>query len=1044
MRAIGVAALMLLLIPSFVPHVAAQTAGTVTGTVTDASGAVLPGVTVTARHLATGLVRATATGDEGRYAIASLPPGLYEVRAELDGFSPHIRERVALAVAETIAINIVLQVGGIEIAAETIVGRMPLVNTSTSELSYLVGAQAIEQLPINGRNYTDLAFLQPGVIAFPHRDGGSVVAHGLGMSVNGQDPRSNVYLLDGTLQNDLTNGPAGSAAGTALGMDTIREFRVAANAYSAEYGRNSGGQINVLTKSGTNRYTGTVFEYHRNDAMDARNYFDVAGKPDFHRNQFGGTLGGPIRQDRLFFFAGYEALIERMGRTISTVVPDDNARLGILPDPANPGGTIAVPINPAVAPFLAEFPRANGAVLGGGLAAFSFPFRQTLDQHFLQGRLDYNPGPAHQIFGRYTWDDANQFLPTDYPQFPRNFLSRNQFFTGEYRHILSDRTLHTVRLGVSRTRIGQSVRADTSRPLPEFVAGRGMPGAIDIGGLRRFGPQSSVNVQLVQNVFSLQNDAIHTRGRHLLKAGLLVERYQANMVNPTFSLGIFGFPNLNAFLRAAPNNFIGLTPDAQFDRYWRFTLVGLYLQDDVQVSPRLSLNAGLRYEFSTMPEDKYGRDSALPDLMAPAPTLGQLYQNPTYRNLSPRVGFAWDALGDGSTAVRGGYGLYFNTNNHQNLIVTVTNPPATPRPVIINPTFPNPPFDRAAAISIRPVQWDLQNPRVHVYNANLQRELWWETGLTIGYAGARGRYLLRSGDVNLAQPTGTLDGRPFIAAGTPRMNTAFSTIELKSSDGDSWYNALIVDVRRRWSQGFTLQSSYTLSKSEDTTQASTFFSDATNGTTSALPEFVPGYNKGPSDFDARHVLVMNATWDLPFARGLGGAAGALLDGWRLSGIWNMRSGQPLTVFVQSNRSRSQWNPSRGPGIGQDRPDYAPGYGPHNAVLGRPEQWFDPAAFALQPAGTFGNTGRGDFRGPNLRTLDMSLTRDLPWTRLGPAGRLEFRVEMFNVLNRANFGVPSLTAFAGTAPTEQPFATFGRISNTVTSARQVQVGIRARF
>jgi hypothetical protein len=362
--------------------------------------------------------------------------------------------------------------------------------------------------------------------------------------------------------------------------------------------------------------------------------------------------------------------------------------------------------------------------------------------------------------------------------------------------------------------------------------------------------------------------------------------------------------------------------------------------------------------------------------MAPAPTLGQLYQNPTYRNLSPRVGFAWDALGDGSTAVRGGYGLYFNTNNHQNLIVTVTNPPATPRPVIINPTFPNPPFDRAAAISIRPVQWDLQNPRVHVYNANVQRELWWETGLTIGYAGARGRYLLRSGDVNLAQPTGTLDGRPFIAAGTPRMNTAFSTIELKSSDGDSWYNALIVDVRRRWSQGFTLQSSYTLSKSEDTTQASTFFSDATNGTTSALPEFVPGYNKGPSDFDARHVLVMNATWDLPFARGLGGAAGALLDGWRLSGIWNMRSGQPLTVFVQSNRSRSQWNPSRGPGIGQDRPDYAPGYGPHNAVLGRPEQWFDPAAFALQPAGTFGNTGRGDFRGPNLRTLDMSLTRDL--------------------------------------------------------------------
>jgi hypothetical protein len=1042
MRAIGVAAL-LLLVPSFVPPLEAQTAATIAGVVTDRSGAVLPGVTITARNTGTGLVRSTVTGEEGRYVLPSLAPGPYEVRAELDGFVPHVRRDIYLAVAGTQALNIVLHVGGVEVE-EVVVGHVPLVNTSTSELSYLVNAQAIEQLPLNGRNYTDLAFLQPGVNAFHHRDGGSVVAHGLGMSVNGQDPRSNVYLLDGTLQNDLTNGPAGSAAGTALGMDTIREFRVAANAYSAEYGRNSGGQVNVLTRSGTNRYSGTIFEYHRNDAMDARNYFDVAGKPDFHRNQFGGTLGGPIVRDRLFFFAGYEALIERLGRTISTIVPDDNARLGILPDPANPGGTITIPVAPAVAPFLAEFPRANGPVLGGGLAAFAFPFQQRLDQHFLQGRIDYNPSPSHQFFARHTWDDADQFLPTDYPQFPRNFISRNQFFTGEYRHILSNRTLHTARLGFSRTRIGQAVRADTSQPLPEFVLGRGMPGAIDVGGMRRFGPQSSVDVRLVQNVFSLQHDTVHTRGRHVFKAGTIAEHYQANMVNPTFSLGIFGFPSLNAFLRAAPTTFIGLTPEAQFDRYWRFTLFGIYLQDDVQVSPRLSLNAGLRYEFSTMPQDKHNRDSSLPDLMASEPTIGPLYRNPTYRNLSPRMGVAWDVFGDGSTAVRGGYGLYFNTNNHQNLIVTVSNPPATPRPVIINPTFPNPPFDRAAAISIRPVQWDLQNPRVHVYNANVQRELWWQTAVTVGYAGSRGKHLLRSGDVNLARPTGTLDGRPFIAAGTPRMNPAFSTIELKSSDGDSWYNALILDARRRWSRGFALQASYTLSKSEDTTQASTFFSDATNGTTSALPEFVPGYNKGPSDFDSRHVLMMNGTWDLPLGRGLDGLAGALLDGWRLSGIWTMRSGNPLTVFVQSNRSRSQWNPSRGPGIGQDRPDYAPGYGPHNAVLGRPDQWFDPNAFVLQPAGTFGTTGRGDFRGPNLRTLDLSLTREVPWARLGEAGRLEFRVEMFNVLNRANFGVPSLTAFAGTAPTEQPFATFGRISSTVTSARQVQLGIRARF
>jgi hypothetical protein len=1025
-----------LLITLIVPAVHAQTTGTIAGSVVDTTGGSLPGVTVSATNESTGLVRSAVTNESGRFVIAFLPPGSYELNLELAGFEPHIRHGVKVTIAETLNLNLTMQLGELEVK-DVVIAVQPLVNTGTPELSYLVGQESIEQLPLNGRNYTDLALLQPGVLAFPHRDGGSVVAHGLGMSVNGQDPRSNVYLLDGTVQNDFTNGPAGSAAGTALGVETVREFRVEANAYSAEFGRNSGGQINVLTRSGTNDVSGSVFEFHRNDAMDARNYFDAEGKPDFRRNQFGATVGGPLARDRAFFFLGYEALVERLGRTISTVVPDDNARLGILPS-----GTI--PVNPDVAPYLAEYPRANGPSLGQGLAVHNFPFEQRLDEHFVQGRLDYHLG-GNQLFARYTFDDADQYLPTDYPQFPRTFVSRNQFFTAEYRHAFSARTLNTARLGFSRTRIGQEVEANTSQPLAPFVPGRSMMGAIDVTGLKRFGPQSSVDVRLVQNVFSAQNDLVHARGRHVLKAGGLIERYQDNMVNPTFSLGIFTFANLPAFLRGTAATFIGLTPEAQFDRYWRFTLVGLYLQDDIQVSPRLTLNAGLRYEFATLPQDIYGRDSALPDLTASEPVVGPLYQNPTYTNVSPRTGFAWDVFGDGRTSLRGGYGLYFNTNNHQNLIVTVTNPPATPRPVIVAPTFPNPPFDRATAISMRPVQWDLQNPRVHVYNVSAQRDIGWRTAVTMGYAGSRGRHLLRSGDINLARPTGTTgDGRPFIAPGTPRTNPAFSTIELKSSDGDSWYNALILDVRRRFSEGLAFQSSYTLSTSEDTTQASTFFSDATNGTTSAMPEFIPGYNRGPSDFDVRHNWVFNLTWDLPFAGGGSGVASTLLGGWQLSGIWTMRTGHPLTVFVQTNRSRSQWNPSRGPGIGQDRPDYAPGYGPHNAVLGRPEQWFDPNAFALQPAGTFGNTGRGDFSGPNLRTLDLALAKHARLTAFGDEGRIEFRIEAFNVLNRANFGTPELRAFAGTAASETPIATFGRITTTVTSSRQVQLGVRVRF
>lgn len=1018
----------LLFVTAFVPAAFAQTAGTLAGTAVDPSGGVLPGVSVTAHSLATGFTRNVVTGAEGRFVIAGLPPGPYEVRADIAGFKPHIRRRVEIAVAETINLEILMQLGDLAIE-DVVVGITPLVNTSTPELSYLVGAEAIERLPLNGRNYTDLMLLQPGVNAYAHRDGGSVVAHGRGMSVNGQDPRSNVYLLDGTLQNDFTNGPAGSAAGTALGMDTIREFRVEANAYSAEFGRNSGGQVNVLTKSGTNALSGSVFEYLRNDAFDAKNYFDTQGKPAFTRNQFGGTLGGPISTDRAFFFVGYEGLVERLGRTISTVVPDDNIRNSAT-------------VNPAVAPYLAAYPRANGPVLGQGLASYTFPFSQTLDQHFAQGRIDLQRG-SDQFFARYTLDDANQYLPTDYPQFPRTFLSRNQFFTGEYRRVLTGSTLNSARVGFSRTRIGQNVEANLAEPLAPFIATRELMGDIDVGGMKRFGPQSSGNLRLVQNVFSFQDDLVHTRGRHTFKGGALVEHYQDNMVNPTFSLGIFTFADLNALLAARPASFVGLTPEAQFDRYWRFTLFGFYAQDDFRITRRLTLNAGLRYEFTTMPREKYNRDSALPDLTASQPTVGPLYQNPTYTDVSPRGGFAWDVFGDGRTSVRGGYGLYYNTNSHQNLIVTVTNPPFTPRPVIVNPSFPNPPFDRASAISMRPVQFDLEMPRLHQYNASLQRELWWNTALTLGYAGSRGRHLLRSGDVNLAQPTGTTaDGQPFIAAGTPRRNPAFSTIELKSSDGESWYHALIVELRRRWANGFAVQSSYTLSKSEDTTQASTFFSDATNGTTSALPEFIPGYNKGPSDFDTRHNWVLNATWAVPSARS--GVAGAILGGWNLSGIWAMRSGNPLTVFVQTNRSRSQWNPSRGPGIGQDRPSYAPGYGPDNAVLGRVDQWFNPAAFVLQPAGTFGNTGRGDFTGPDLRTLDLSLAKSARWSRLGERGRVEVRLEAFNVLNRANFGPPELRAFAGTRDGEAPLSTFGRITTTITSARQIQIGVRAVF
>jgi len=1004
------------------PRAFAQTTGTLAGLVQDATGGVLPGAQITVRQVSTGATRETTSGADGRFTLAGLPAGSYEVRSELTGFRPLVRTGIQLTVGENASLTLVLDVGAAE--ALTVSGAASQVNTRSSELSYLVDQRTMAQLPVNGRNFTDLMSLLPAVTPFPHRDNGSVVAHGLAMSVNGQDPRANVYLLDGTLLNDFTNSPAGSAAGTALGMDTVQEFRLESNTYSAEYGRNIGGQINAITKSGTNTLAGSLFEFHRNDVLDARNYFDVGDKPDFMRNQFGGTIGGALRKDRLFFFGGYEALIETVGRTIVTTVPDDNARLGLLP------GGVTIPVNAAVAPYLNEFPRANGDNLGGGLARYTFPFDQKLDQHFIQMRLDAVLGNGAQIFGRYTFDDAEQRLPTDFPQFPRSFISRNQFATVEYRQALGQSMFHTLRLGYSRTRVGQNVEANTTQPVSEFAAGRALMGAIDIGGIPRFGPQLSANLRLRQNVTSLQYDITQSRGRHFLKAGALAEHYVSSEFNPTFSLGVFRFANLAAFLRNTPANFIGLTPQGDTNRKWPFTVFGAYLQDDVQVTPRLTVNLGLRFEGSTMPVDEGGRDINMRDLLG-APAVGQLYDNPA-PTFSPRVGAVWDVRGDGRTSIRGGYGLYFNTNNHQNLIVTVTNPPATPRVVIANPTFPVPPFERLTGISVRPIQYDIELPRVHMWNANIQQEFFTDWVVTLGYAGSRGLRLWRNSDVNVPTPTTLADGTLFYPAGLTRPNRSYSAIELKSSDGDSWYKALIVEVKKRWANGLQVQSSYTWSKAEDTTQNSTFFSDSTTATTSAMPEFIKDYNKGLSDFHAAHNWVTNFVWE-PFS------------GWRLSGIVRMRSGSPVTPFVQTNRSRSLWSPSLGPGTGPDRPSYASGRGPDNAVTGNPAQWFDPSAFVLQPAGTFGNVGRNELIGPDLRTVDMAMSKFFGLSRLGAGrGTVELRAEVFNLFNRANFGPPSLVAFSGTTDNEAPLSSFGQIRTTITSSRQAQLGLRISF
>jgi hypothetical protein len=1006
-----------------------QTTSTITGDILDQTGQALPATKLAARHLETGLVRSTVTDGAGRYVLPYLPVGAYELRADREGFRPLVRRGVQLTVAETVVVNLILEVGPVE-SQVTVIASTPLVNTQTSELSYLVSEDSIRELPLNGRNYTDLALLQPGVIPFPNRDGGSIVAHGLATSINGQDPRSNVYLLDGTPQNDFTNGPAGSAASTVLGTETIREFRVETNAYSAEFGRNFGGQISALTKSGTNDLHGSLFYFHRNDNFDARNFFDPERKPEFRRHQYGGAVGGPLKQNSSFFFLGYEGLQEHEGRTVYTVTPDEAIRQG--------------PVHPDVKPYLDEFPLPNGRNLGGGLAEYVFGFDEKIDQDFFQARMDHLFSASHRMFGRYTYDDAGQDLAMSFPQFPRAFVSRNQFATVQYDAVVSAHALNTFRANFSRTHIHQDVEANVASGVRPFVPGRASLGNIDIGGIPRFGPQTSVNVTLIQNVYGIEEGFTLIRGAHTLKLGGMAEQYRNSMVNPTFSLGIYTFPDVQSFVANRPQRFVGLSPAAEIDRLWRFTLFSLYAQDDFRVLPRLTLNLGLRYEVSTQPKDAYGRDSALVNPLDREPAVGLPFVNPTKKNISPRFGFAWDLTGTGALSLRGGYGWFFNTNNQQNLIAT-SNPPATPRLIIANPSFPVPPFDRGVGNSIRPIEYYVKNPNVHVWNLNLQRRLWEDIVVTAGYAGARGVHLIRNMDINTPAPEIRPDGTVYYAANLVRPNPAFSTIEMKKSDGNSWYNAFLLEVRKRWSKGISAQSSYTFSRNIDTTQSATFFSDSTNGTNSAFPEF-PGfsYNKGLADFHSKHNWVFNFNWEVPFSRDWSGAPALLLRGWQLAGIAHLRGGQPLTAFVQRNWSRSLWSPSLGPGLGFDRPSMAPGRTHQDAVVGRPDGYFDPSAFVLQPEGTLGNLGRGALIGPDWRSFNLAAMKNFGAPRLGETANLQFRAEFFNLLNRANFDSPSLLAFGGVRAGEPPLGSFGLIRSTISSSRQIQFGLRLSF
>jgi hypothetical protein len=1061
---------------------------TILGTIKDATGAVLPGVSLTVTSAETGQVRTTITAEDGSYRVSALPVGGYSIKAELTGFQTAVRNGITLAVSQEAPINFTLEIGSTQ-ETISVTADAPLVNITSASLGGLVDEQKIADLPLNGRNYVDLTLLQPGVTEHKGESKATGIS-GTWFSVNGAPTRSNNFLLDGAIMQNVYGGNPSSITNNTLGVEGIREYRIVTSFFPAEYGTTMGSQMVIVTKSGTNNFHGSLFEYLRNSALDARNFFDTAASagthldgtprrlPQFQKNNFGGSIGGPIRKDKTFVFGVYEGIRQRLGVTQVHNVPASGCRGpagATITNTACPqlGPTVpSVTIAPVIAPLLAIFPEANAPN-----NVFNYAFNSHTREDYAQGRVDQTFSANDSFFGRYTITDARSVKPAAYANlgFGTVDTTRNQYTTLSETHIFSPTFLNTSRISYSRTH-SASVARDSNYIGPQYSFVPGAPiGGVSVGGITGYGTSS--DVLATQNIFSLSDDVFLTRGKHSLKLGTLINRYEQWTRSTVRYVGSVSFSNVANFLRGIATSYNAATPGSIQERTYQFYTMAFYAQDDVRLTSRLTLNLGLRYEPMTQIEETKGRGAAFRDVTKDnATTLGPPFRNPTKKNWSPRVGLAWDVQGDGKTAVRAGFGLLYDLGNLGStaFVGSTATPPFSSSSQVDNPpTFSLPLTFPASSVGRSPrlVDYYIKQPHLLQYNVAIERETPWNTAVAIAYAGSRGINLVRTVEGNPTVPQILSDGREFWPASpclplpspqvncVQRLNPNWANIEFKTSGGNSWYNAMQVGFQKRLSNGLQFQNSYTWSKMLDITQGQLGADSQTSGVfgTDTLRTRT---DKGPADFDVTHVYRFNAIYYLPGINS-GGLVGKMFGGWWISGIYSLTGGYPFPVSVNSNRSRSGVN-----GNNSDRADILPGRDNSNVTrggssgctlsngtviapgtpLGTPNLYFDPCAFGLQAPGFLGNSARNMFRGPGFSNVDFSLVKDTVLPQLGEEAKLQFRVEVFNLLNHPNFGIPNRTVFAGTetSATPLPLPTAGQITTTSGTARQIQFALKFLF
>src|SRR5438309_937135 len=909
--------------------------------------------------------------------------------------------------------------------------------SSPSAKASLIDQSLLVGMPLNGRSYTQLVTLEAGV-SDPSSASASRGVSGANLTFSGSRSSSNSYLLDGTNIMDAQNRVPLSAAGVQLGSDSVLEVQVFSANYGAEYGRGNGGVLNSITRSGSNEFHGTFFEYFRNSKLDARNFFDRdSTPPPFKRNQFGFTLSGPVRIGKTYFMGSYEAMRDRLNQTQVDYYPDAQARQGIITDAS--GHTIrTVQVNPHVKPYLDLMPLPNSYRVGGGFAQHSSPQFLPTNENFLTLRLDHQLSSGDSMFGRYTFDDANSDQAGDTYAFAIRTKTRRQFLTLVESHVFNPRLLSSVHFGFTRPL--DSSDAVSTIDIPRslyFVADAPHFGQITIPGMSAFGPTNYMPSRNHAKTLQFSGDVLAQKGGHGLKLGLEVHRYDTLIFSSSSKNATWAFNSLDSFLEAGPQG-TSLTvalPGSDNTKDYRQTLVGLYGQDEYKVRSNLQLSLGLRYEFTTLPQDRLGRDSFLVDPVRDTQVqVGPLLKsNPSLRNFSPRIGLAWSPEGSRNTMVRADFGIYYDEILAYVFDLLKSGLPffraATRTNFDSSRTFPDAVLAATeVGIPLRAQNLDYQHmasPTVLRYNLTVQRKLSRDSNVQIGYVGARGNHLLRYFEANLFPlPTLRPDGSLFFPPDTGPVNPAFQGgITLMSSDAQSFYNSLLVSADSRLNRALSFRTSYTYSKSVDDASSLSFSSGSQQfGLRRTL-------DRGLSDFDIRHRVTANFFYNLPSARRTSSAFPdaflQMLRGWRVGGIVGFRTGVPTTAQINVRRPGYLFaatrpnllpgqsnNPTKGVSAGCKDPITGATVLEAGQKIGGPNLFFDPCVFSVPEAGTIGNLGRNTLIGPSVFNVDVSFQREF---KIGNNHPLQFRTEFFNLMNHPTFrtpGVGSVQVFTG--------------------------------